>query len=153
VELRSWPVELLPAGCIWVAWYLWWRRSGADPREENASVRRAGAEAVARQMQAGTTAAQIFMATAGAMMALLFRWEAVSREGGVMRDLFWAVVYCFVAVFLWLWTAGYMASPAVVTQFDVTRRRSVQMGAFTQLLLLLLASTRLLVAIYWLAWR
>jgi len=149
----SWPVELLFAGCCWVVWYRWWRRSGADPREQDASVRRAGAEAVARQMQAGTTAAQIFMATAGAMMALLFREEAVSREGGVMRDLFWAALYCVVAVFLWLWTAGYMASPAVVTHFDVTRRRSVQMGAFTQLLLLFLASMRLLIAIYSLAWR
>jgi hypothetical protein len=116
-------------------------------------VRRAGAEAVARQMQAVSTAAQIVMATAGAMMALLFREEAVSREGGVMRDLFWVVLYCIVAVLLGLWIAGYMASPAVVQHFDVTKRRSVQMGAFTQLLLLFVASVRLLCGIYSLAWR
>jgi hypothetical protein len=145
------PFELLLAGFILVVWYRWWRRSGADPRERDASVRRAGAEAVARQMQAGTTAAQVFMATAGAMMALLFREEAVSRD--IMVVLFWTVVYCLAAVFLWLWTAGYMASPVVVTKLDVTRCKSVQIGAFAQLLLLLLVSMRFIVAIYLLVWR
>jgi hypothetical protein len=50
--LVFWPFELLLAGFILVDWYLWWRRSGADPKEGDASVRRAGAEAVARHVGA-----------------------------------------------------------------------------------------------------
>ena len=148
-----WPFELLIAGFILIGWYLWWRRSRADPKEGDAGVRRVGAEAVARQMQAGATAAQVFMAIACtiAVMVLMSHREAVPRD--VMLALFWTMVYCLAAVFLWLWTAGYVASPVVVAQFDVTRCRSVQIGAFTQLLLLLLAGMRFLVAIYLLVWR
>jgi hypothetical protein len=152
--LVFWPFELLLACFILVDWYLWWRRSGADPKEGDASVRRAGAEAVARQMQAGATAAYVLMAIACAiavMVLYISPAKAVPRD--IMVVLFWTVVYCLAAVFLWLWTAGYMASPVVVTQFDVTRCKSVQIGAFAQLLLLLLASMRFVVAIYLLVWR
>jgi len=149
-----WPFELLLAGFSLVNWYLWWRRSGANPEEQDANVRRAGAEAVARQMQAGTAAAQVLMAIAGAitMMMIMFRREeAVPRE--IVVDMFWTVAYSLAAVFLWLWTAGYMASPVVVARFDVTRYKPVQIVAFAQLLLILLASIRFLVAIYLLVWR
>ena len=153
MNIVFWPFELLLAGFILIGWYLWWRRSGADPKEGDASVRRTGAEVVARQMQAGATAAHVLMAIACAIavVVLVSHREAVPRD--IVVVLFWAVVYCLAAVFLWLWTAGYMASPVVVMQFDVTKCKSVQIGAFAQLLLLLLASMRFIVATYLLVWR
>lgn len=146
------PLLLLIVG---VVWYRWWARSGHTPDEPDESKRRAGQLAITEQLRIVVSGAGIIIGGAGAMAAVL----TTQKEGTgqslapAMTDLFFAVLWGFLAVGVAAYLLGYMASPSVAHKQDVSRNRFVQVSAVVGLALLWLGGLRVLRALWVLVWN
>ena len=137
---RKRPVlDLLLLVIPWLSMYRAWKRSGLAFMEADAPRRQAGAKALTNQINGATTVVSIILAGIGATLTL---GHDKGLPTAAQDHLGYAVLWCLSAILVGIYTLGYISSPTVIHQIDVSKKATVQLAAFIQLTLIVLAAGR-----------
>jgi hypothetical protein len=142
-------VPVLDAGFLLTSGLLMrnlWRRDNPNPIEDNEGKRQAGAVAITNQINGTLTAASIVLAAVGAVLAIGFPKNLMPAA---LSHLTWAAIEALFSVGIGVFTLGII--PSVVHRMDVTKRDSVQIACFLQLMFIIVSLIRFLFALLYLS--
>jgi len=131
---------------LWVLMHISWRRAKLNSMEENEGKRQAGAAAITNQINGTLTAASIVLAAVGAVLAIGFPKNFLPA---VLSHLTWAAIEALISIGIGVFTLGYI--PSVVHSIDVTKKNSVQIACFLQLMFIIVSLMRFLCALLYLS--
>jgi len=137
-------IDIISLLLVFIFMYIAWSNAKHDPNEKDDDKRKAGVSVITSQINGAIIAANIILASVGAVLALgldkSFPKEAASH-------LINTAAFGCLSVILGIWILGSLSSPSVFHRIDATKKMSIQLACFVQLALVVLATIRFFLAL------
>lgn len=143
---RQYPIlDVAWLGGTWGLMYRAWRQAAHNPAESDLEKRQASVTVITNQINAAMTAVSVLVAGVGAVLAIGLGKDFPAAS---LVHLMYTALWALFSIFLGLYNLGYISSPSVFQRVDIARKSFVQLAAFVQLNLILLAAVRFVLGLW-----